>query len=365
MSDYRPIEDPETGLAAAAPSAWMRHAVELATRGAGRVAPNPMVGAVLVAGGRIIGQGFHRQYGGPHAEVDCLDSVAPDDRHLIASADLFVTLEPCAHFGKTPPCADRIIQEKIPRVWVGCRDPFPAVNGRGIERMKAAGIKVQLGLEEDACRHMNRRFFVFHEKKRPYIILKWAQTADGYIGAVTNEPRLMISNDYSNRLVHRWRSEESAILIGRGTAQADDPQLTNRYWQGPQPQRIVLDPGAVLSTNARVFSSDAPTRIFNRKRAGKEGMHEWIEVKEEEEFLPTVLSTLYRHGIQSVLVEGGAITLQHLMDAGYWDEARVIIKASLRAGKGIKAPLLQRVTFVKRDHVADDTVDYFLNQEPA
>ena len=175
----------------------------------------------------------------------------------------------------------------------------------------------------------------------------------------------MISNDFSNRLVHRWRSEEAAILIGRGTAQADDPQLTNRYWPGPQPQRILLDPGAVVAGDARIFSNDAPTIVFTRNRAGKEGMHEWIAVKEEEDFLPTILSTLYARGIQSVLVEGGAATLQHWTRAGYWDEARVITASSQQGGRGVKAPALGALTPVNTEHVVGDNINYFFNQEPA
>lgn len=240
----------------------MHRCLQLARLGAGAVAPNPMVGAVLVHEGRIIGEGYHRQYGCPHAEVDCLQSVLEGDKHLIPQSILYVSLEPCAHFGKTPPCADLIIGHKIPHVVVGCRDPFPAVNGKGIEKLQAAGTHVEAGVLEAACRKLNERFFTFHQQHRPYVVLKWAQTADGKM-AKDGPERLLISNAMTNRLVHRWRSEEMAILVGTNTAWADNPSLTTRLWPGPNPVRLVVDLHLRLPKNLHLFDASAPTLVFN------------------------------------------------------------------------------------------------------
>src|SRR5688572_28268213 len=233
---------------------YMRRCLELAKSGCGNVAPNPMVGALLLHNDRVIGEGYHQKYGDAHAEVNCIDSVAESDKKLISSSLLYVSLEPCAHFGKTPPCADLIIQHKIPTVIIGCRDPFKEVDGKGIEKLKAAGVRTETGILEEDCKKLNKRFFSFHTKHRPYVILRWAQTADGFIAATNHPPgkrplkesaekkeRLHISNEYSNRLVHKWRSEEAAILIGTNTALLDDSELTTRLWPGRSPIRLILD----------------------------------------------------------------------------------------------------------------------------
>ena len=203
----------------------MHRCIQLAKLGAGYVAPNPMVGAVLVQRDRIIGEGYHQQYGGPHAEVNCIASVNETDKDLISASTLYVSLEPCSHFGKTPPCADMIIKHKIPKVVIGSRDPSKEVNGKGIEKLKAAGVEVEVGILENECKTLNRRFFIFNTQHRPYIILKWAQTADHKIAGITDE-RLFISSEVTNRLVHKWRSEEASILVGTNTALYDDPELT-------------------------------------------------------------------------------------------------------------------------------------------
>ena len=218
----------------------MERCLELARKAIGYVAPNPMVGAVLVHENRIIGEGWHREFGQAHAEVNCIDSVIEDDKKYIAYSTLYVSLEPCSHFGKTPPCADLIIKNGIQHVVIGSRDPFPDVNGKGIEKLRSAGINVSVGLMEDECIQLNKRFFTFYNKHRPYIILKWAETADGKLSAGSKE-RLKISNEYSNRLVHQWRSEEASIMIGTNTALYDDPELTTRLWHGRSPTRVVVD----------------------------------------------------------------------------------------------------------------------------
>ncbi|MBC7722390.1 MAG: bifunctional diaminohydroxyphosphoribosylaminopyrimidine deaminase/5-amino-6-(5-phosphoribosylamino)uracil reductase RibD, partial [Pedobacter sp.] len=214
----------------------MFRCLELAVLGKGNVAPNPMVGSVLVHEGRIIGEGYHQLYGQPHAEVNCINSVAENDKYLIPQSTLYVSLEPCSHFGKTPPCSDLIIKHDIKKVVVGCRDSYEEVNGKGIENLQQNGVEVVLGILENDCKNLNKRFFTFHTKKRPFIILKWAETANGKIASNTNE-RLLISNDFSNRVVHKWRSEEGAILVGTKTASLDNPSLNNRLWHGKNPIR--------------------------------------------------------------------------------------------------------------------------------
>ena len=218
----------------------MQRCIELAQLGAGTVAPNPLVGAVLVYNERIIGEGYHQQFGQAHAEVNCISAVAEADRELISLSTLYVSLEPCAHFGKTPPCTDLIIAHKIPTVVIGCRDPFKEVDGKGIEKLLAAAVEIVHPFMEAACRELNKRFFTFHTKQRPYIILKWAQTDNGIIGH-SDHSRLLISNDFTNRLVHKWRSEEAGIMVGTNTALFDNPSLGNRLWNGAQPVRLVVD----------------------------------------------------------------------------------------------------------------------------
>ncbi|MGB4771406.1 MAG: bifunctional diaminohydroxyphosphoribosylaminopyrimidine deaminase/5-amino-6-(5-phosphoribosylamino)uracil reductase RibD, partial [Chitinophagaceae bacterium] len=243
-------------------TAFMLRCVELAGKGTGHVAPNPMVGAVLVHEQRIIGEGWHQQYGEAHAEVNCIKTVAPQDLALIPESTMYVSLEPCAHFGKTPPCADLIIAHQIPRVVIGSQDPFPDVNGKGIAKLRAAGVDVVTGIASEACEKLNRRFFTFHRQHRPYVILKWAMSANGKMAANGDE-RLLISNELSNRLVHQWRSEEAAILVGSRTALLDNPSLTNRLWTGQHPIRLVVDMDLSLPPHLHVFDGQTPTIVFN------------------------------------------------------------------------------------------------------
>ena len=240
----------------------MSRCIELAKLGAGFTAPNPMVGAVLVYDNRIIGEGYHRHYGHAHAEVNCIASVKKEDEPFIRQSVLYVSLEPCAHHGKTPPCADLIIEKKIPMVVVGSRDPFKEVDGKGIEKLQAAGVEVQEDVLEKECIDLNKRFFTFHTWRRPYIILKWAQSDDGKI-AKTGHSRVLISNDYTNRLVHKWRSEEASILVGTNTALMDNPSLDTRLWKGPNPVRLVVDKNLALPASLNVFDQKIKTIIFN------------------------------------------------------------------------------------------------------
>jgi diaminohydroxyphosphoribosylaminopyrimidine deaminase/5-amino-6-(5-phosphoribosylamino)uracil reductase len=314
----------------------MQRCLQLAAIAAGEVSPNPMVGAVLVHEGRIIGEGWHRRFGGPHAEINCLDSVREADRHLIPQSTLFVSLEPCAHFGKTPPCSLRIIQERIPEVVIACRDPFPDVNGKGIEQLRDAGIRVITGVLDPEARFLNRRFFTRHTLHRPYIILKWAETADGKI-AGPGGTRLYISNEATNRLVHRWRGEEAAIMVGSETVLSDDPMLTNRLWKGAEPVRIVTDRQLRLPPHLKIFKGDVPTLVLNTRQEKIEGNLQYIRIPDGDELGP-VLKILSDKGIQSILVEGGAKLISSFMRQGYFDEIRRIVSGTVLAPRGIDAP---------------------------
>lgn len=337
----------------------MHRCLELATRGAGYVSPNPMVGAVLVYHDRIIGEGYHQQYGQAHAEVNCINSVKEEDRQLISKSTLYVSLEPCAHFGKTPPCADFIIKHKIPKTVIGCRDPFKEVNGKGIEKLKAAGIDTELGILEDECWQMNRRFFLYHTKHRPYIVLKWAQTADGMI-ATGNEKRLLISNAYSNRLVHKWRSEETAILVGTNTALLDNPELTARLWAGPSPVRLILDMNLRLPTSLKIFNDATRTIIFNSIKHQEQENLLYYQLGKGDTVVHQMMNALYLLNIQSVLVEGGAKLLQSFIDERLWDEARVITGASAAAAENyLHAPKLTNAVKQNVRALVNDKLEFF------
>jgi diaminohydroxyphosphoribosylaminopyrimidine deaminase/5-amino-6-(5-phosphoribosylamino)uracil reductase len=339
-------------------SKYMSRCIQLAQQGAGFVAPNPMVGAVLVYEERIIGEGYHQQYGGPHAEVNCIESVKEEDKHLIQYSTLYVSLEPCAHFGKTPPCSDLIIRNKIPKVIIGSRDPFKEVDGKGVEKLKTAGVEVELGVLENECKELNKRFFIFHTKHRPYIILKWAQTADDKIAGNGNE-RLLISNDYTNRLVHKWRSEEASILVGTNTALLDDPELTNRYWPPPSPVRLVVDMDLSLPESLRLFDKNSKTIVFNAIKHEEQKNLIYYQVTKDVSLVHQVLNALYKSKIISVLVEGGAKLLQSFIDEELWDEIRVIKNEELIINNGLQAPLFHSANPVSEIKIESDTVSTY------
>lgn len=349
----------------------MYRCLQLAKLGAGSVAPNPMVGAVLVYENRVIGEGYHQKYGEAHAEPNCIASVKEEDRHLIQQSTLFVSLEPCAHFGKTPPCADLIIEKKIPRVVVGCRDPFVEVNGKGIEKLKAAGVEVELGVLEDRCRELNKRFFTFHTQHRPYVILKWAQTLDNKI-ANKDYSRIHISGEHANRLVHKWRSEEMAIAVGTNTALFDDPELTTRLSPGKNPIRIVVDTDLRLPKSLKLFNSKIPTIVFNTRQHNlplqKMPVSEleqigvgYYQVTEDVSLVHQMMNALYRMNIQSVLVEGGSYLLQSFIDEGIWDEARIITNEQLSIGAGLPAPVLKDGMLQNSEQVSSDSIRTYKN----
>ena len=320
----------------------MHRCIELAKAGTGAVAPNPMVGAVLVHNDRIIGEGYHMQYGQAHAEVNCINAVALADQYLIPASTLYVSLEPCAHFGKTPPCADLIIAKKIATVVIGCRDPFKEVDGKGIEKLLAAGVRVIQPVLETACKELNKRFFTFHTKHRPYILLKWAQTAKGITGN-DDHSRLLISNAYSNRLVHKWRSEEAAILVGTNTALFDDPSLTTRLWKGAHPVRLVMDMDLRLPASLKLFDGSVRSIVFNSLKQEEQPNLSYYKLTKESSIVQQVCDALYQLQLQSVLVEGGTQLLQSFIDENLFDEARVITNTGLQTTAGIPAPQLGRL----------------------
>jgi diaminohydroxyphosphoribosylaminopyrimidine deaminase / 5-amino-6-(5-phosphoribosylamino)uracil reductase len=337
---------------------FMQRCIQLARQASGWVAPNPMVGAVLVHGEKIIGEGWHHRYGESHAEVNCIASVKEEDKHLISSATLYVSLEPCAHFGKTPPCADLIIRHKIPVVIIGCRDPFTKVDGKGIEKLEAAGVSIIVGVLENECKELNKRFLTYHTLQRPYIILKWAQTSDGKVSG-GNGPRLLISNEYSIRLVHRWRSEEAAILVGTNTALSDDPELTNRFWDGPSPVRLVLDKDLRLPPSLKIFNRGVRTIIFNTVKHDEESNLLYYRLTREASIVHQIIQALYQLQIQSLLVEGGPQLLQSFIAEGLWDEARVIQNSKLKIQNGLPAPQLSRANKIAEQTILTDTIETF------
>jgi diaminohydroxyphosphoribosylaminopyrimidine deaminase/5-amino-6-(5-phosphoribosylamino)uracil reductase len=333
----------------------------LARLGSGNVAPNPMVGAVLVYGDRIIGEGYHRQYGQPHAEVNCIESVPAEDTHLIPNSTLFVSLEPCSHFGKTPPCADLILSHNIKRVVVGCVDPFNKVNGKGINKLRDAGVEVQMGLLNKESKELNKRFFTYHNLKRPYIVLKWAQSANQQIANV-DKTRVLISNEYSNRLVHKWRSEEAAIMVGTNTAAFDNPSLNARLWHGPNPIRLVIDLNLRLPSTLNIFDRQQQTIILNKVKDSAEENLIYMKFEDDQTIIQQVLNACCKNNILSILVEGGAMLLQSFINENAWDEARVIQNNKLIIPNGLAAPVLKNQQLLSSEQVLADTIFYYKNR---
>ena len=320
----------------------MARCIEIAKNALGTAPPNPMVGAVLVCEDRIIGEGFTSPFGGPHAEVNAIKAVK--DTGLLSDATLYVTLEPCSHFGKTPPCADLIVKYKIPRVVIGLKDPHEKVAGQGIERLLAGGCEVETGILEKECRDHHRRFLTYHEKKRPYVILKWAQSADGYLAPDINErgdraEPYWISSRTSRQLVHKWRSEEQAILVGANTVLMDNPSLTTRFWHGNNPIRIVLDPNLSIPSGYQIWDNDAHTLVLTTRIPDHpvNANVEYAQLAEGSYDVNNILSVLEQRGISSVIVEGGRKTFELFIKAGLWDEAR-IFTGKVEFGSGLPAP---------------------------
>lgn len=339
----------------------MRRALELARRGAGHVAPNPMVGCVVVHEGRVLGEGFHARFGGPHAEVEALHQVTRRD--LLPTATVYVTLEPCAHYGKTPPCADLLLREGVRRVVIANVDPNPLVGGQGLARLRAGGVEVVTGVLQAAAAQLNRRFFTRITEQRPYVVLKWAQTADGYLARADGSSR-WISGALSRRWVHRWRTEEAAILVGAGTAVTDNPRLTARDWEGPSPLRVVIDRRGQLPDALHLLDGTVPTRCYTTapQPADRPGVT-YVALREGTPVVQQVLTDLHAAGVASLFVEGGARTLRTFFDAALWDEARVFT-APKTFGDGLPAPR-PRGQLRREVAVGDDRLQWWVRDPPA
>ncbi|BDD05895.1 diaminohydroxyphosphoribosylaminopyrimidine deaminase/5-amino-6-(5-phosphoribosylamino)uracil reductase [Aureibacter tunicatorum] len=335
----------------------MKRALELAQLGLGTTSPNPMVGCVIVHQDKIIGEGWHFQSGKPHAEVNAIASVK--DKSLLKESTAYVTLEPCSHYGKTPPCADLLIQHKVKKVVVANLDTNPLVSGRGIKKMKDAGIIVEHGILDQEARQLNKRFFCFHENERPYIILKWAQTYDGFI-ARKNYDSKWISNSLSRKLVHKWRSEEDAIMVATNTAHYDNPSLNVRTWNGKNPTRIVLDKHLRLHPELTLFDQNQMTICYNLHQDHSKSMLEFVKV-DENNLIDDIFKDLHSRKVQSIIIEGGAFLLQSLIEEGLWDEARVF-KSPAMFEDGIKAPNIQG-SIISQSQIDNDELNIILNKK--
>lgn len=329
---------------------YLQKCLELAQQGMANVAPNPMVGCVIVHDKKIIGEGFHEQYGKAHAEVNAINSV--QDKSLLSSATLYVNLEPCAHFGKTPPCANLIIKHQIPKVVIGCVDTFSEVSGKGIEQMQAEGIEVVVNILEKESRELNKRFFTFQEKSRPYIILKWAESDDGFIAPANQTSPFWMTSKKSKKMVHQWRAEEMAILVGTETAIKDNPSLTVREVEGKNPIRFVLDKSLRLPNELFLFDKQSRSYILTEKSNNESQI-----TVDFNNLATSICDVLYQKGIQSIIIEGGAKTLQTFIDANLWDEARVFT-APISIKEGVPTPTLGSKARVTKQ-VDKDQLSYF------
>lgn len=333
---------------------FMQRALELAQLGVGYVSPNPRVGCVIVHGNKIIGEGWHQKFGEPHAEVNAINGV--NDPALLKESTVFVNLEPCSHFGKTPPCVDLLIKQHVKKVVIANLDTNPLVGGQGIKKLREAGIDTTTGVLKQQGRELNKRFFTFIERQRPYIILKWAQTADGFIAQKNFESK-WITNEFSRQLVHRWRSEEDGVLVGTRTAAHDNPSLTVRDWTGRNPTRIVIDRFLRLHSHLNLFDKKEKTLCYNVLKHEEHKNLLLVRI-EENDFVRELVHDLYKKNIQSIMVEGGAQTLQLFIDANLWDEARVFTSSRI-FGEGIIGPDL-RGKLVDRQLVDSDRLEFFI-----
>ena len=338
---------------------YIKRCIKLAENGFGTTYPNPMVGSVIVYENQIIGEGWHKKAGEPHAEVNAIRSVK--DKSLLKKATIYVSLEPCSHFGKTPPCCDLIIEHQIPNVVVGTVDPNERVAGNGIKKLIAAGANVTVGVLEKECHELNKRFFTFHEQKRPYIILKWAESQDGFLSPEKeigqDRKPVWITNQYSRQLVHKWRSEEQAILAGTQTVIDDNPKLNTRDWSGNNPVRVVLDQNNRISKDSFVFDNTVKTIVFTKSETNVSAENTNFEVIDfNQNIIPQILAVLHQNQIQSIIIEGGLQTLQSFIDQNIWDEARIFI-GNTSFGKGTKAPIIQKNNPTKTYILSDELLN--------
>jgi diaminohydroxyphosphoribosylaminopyrimidine deaminase/5-amino-6-(5-phosphoribosylamino)uracil reductase len=340
---------------------FMRRCLELATKAEGLTYPNPMVGSVIVHNGKIIGEGYHIKAGEQHAEVIAINSVK--DKAKLKSSTLYVNLEPCSHYGKTPPCADFIISNSIPRVVVGTLDTSEKVSGEGVNRLRNAGCEVITGVVEAECRRLNRRFFTFHEKKRPYITLKWAQSADGCLDVVRSadhEKRpTWITGKPERVLVHKWRASEQAVLVGAATVRADDPRLNVREWKGNSPVKIILSSSGSINKESAVNKTDGTVLVFTHNKDADLANATKVELKDNEASSVQIAGYLFMSGIQSLFIEGGAKVINHFISTGLWDEAGIFTGEN-NFNKGIKAPLIHG-SLLSRTVFSGSSLEIYLN----
>lgn len=342
---------------------YINRCIQLAQNGLGRTYPNPIVGSVVVHNDLIVGEGWHQKAGEAHAEVHAIQSVK--DKSLLRKSTLYVSLEPCSHYGKTPPCSNLIIEAGIKKVVIGTVDPFSEVAGKGIKKLMDAGCEVRVGVLEKECRELNKRFFTYHTKNRPYIILKWAQSDNGFLSPLPKKDAVRkpvwITGKYSQQLVHKWRSEEQAIMVGTNTAILDNPRLNTRLWQGKDPVRIVLDRKSRIPADSYLFDNSVKTIVFTQNALPGSSAKNVIfeQVNFESELPRQVCEVLFRHGIQSVIIEGGGQTLQTFLDADFWDEARVF-RGKITFREGIKAPEFSG-ELVSESHITGDQLKIYRN----
>ena len=338
---------------------YIKRCLEISKQGIGTTRPNPSVGAVLVLDNKIIGEGFTSPYGGNHAEVNAISSVKNDED--LKKATIYVTLEPCSHYGKTPPCADLIVRSGIKKVVIGCLDINEIVAGRGVERLKNSGCEVVVGILENECKAHHKRFFTFHSKKRPYIILKWAQTTDGYIAPKNREKQapVWITKKSSRQLVHKWRSQEHSILVGTTTILDDNPSLDVRSWRGENPLRIVIDKDLKIPKNLKVYDGSVKTIFINQKVTTSNGNLYFEKINFSNPVALQICEVLYKHKVQSLIVEGGRKTIQTFIDENLWDEARVF-SGALTFQEGTKAPLLT-IPFFNEENLMGDRLKTYIN----
>ncbi len=343
---------------------FMKRCIELAKQGFGKVAPNPMVGCVVVHNGIVIGEGYHQKLGDAHAEVNAINSV--HHRTLLQDAALYTNLEPCLHFGRTPPCTNLIIENKIKQVIIGTTDTNPLVKGKGIEKLINAGVDVKVGTLEKECRELNKRFFIFHEKKRPYIILKWAQTLNNFIaetGSDKTKTTKYVGSDESLKVVHQWRNEEAAIMVGTTTVLADNPQLTVRHILGKNPIRITLDKHLKISSDFHLLDKSVRTIIFTCETKTSETNLEYVQIDFDNNMVGQVLHELHQRNIQSVIIEGGSKLLNSFIENNLWDEARVFVSEK-KFEKGVEAPLLSTKP-LHNEKIGNDILFFYNNPNAA
>ncbi|MCZ4222787.1 bifunctional diaminohydroxyphosphoribosylaminopyrimidine deaminase/5-amino-6-(5-phosphoribosylamino)uracil reductase RibD [Pedobacter rhodius] len=343
---------------------YIKRCLELAATSIGNVSPNPMVGCVIVVDGVIIGEGYHQKFGEAHAEPNAVKSVfekyGSAAESMLRKATAYVNLEPCAHFGKTPPCADLFVKHQLKKVVIGNRDPFSGVDGKGIEKLKNAGIAVISGILDEECKHFNRRFFTRIQKQRPFIILKWAQTANGYFATIDGHQK-WISGGLAKRMAHRWRTEEDAILVGKQTAIMDNPQLTSREWPGKNPVRLVIDKNLQVPQSNHIFNQEAKTIIFNALKTDvKDNIH-YIQMEDMQFYLPQKIAfQLYLMDIQSVIIEGGANIIKQFLNANLWDEARIFTSENSWT-EGVPSPVING-NLTEAIQVGTDKLSIYINQ---